>query len=139
VIEEIQNGIIEALEGIPGVRGRVEGWQGDIEDLLKVPQKLPALAVIYQGADFGEKKTIGSNAAPHRMEFLVVLAARSMRSREAGSVTAYGIIEGVRTALIGRSIAPWGWLWPVGEDLVLADGGLLVYGLKYRMDTEVSG
>ena len=137
MIETIQDAIIAALENVEGAAA-VGVWQGDIDGLLKTPQRLPSLSVIYQGADFEEKRTIGANIAPHRMEFLVVLAAQNQRSREAGAASCYGIIEGIRSALIGLAIAPYGWLWPVKEELILAEGGLLVYGLRYRMNTEIT-
>jgi hypothetical protein len=137
MIETIQDAIIAALENVEGVAA-AGVWQGDIDDLLKTPQKLPSLSVVYQGAEFGERKTIGATIALHRMVFLVVLAARNLRSREEGATACYGIIEGVRGGLIGLQIAPWGWLWPISEELILAEGGLLVYGLRYRMNTEVT-
>ena len=51
MIEEIQDDIIERLMMIDGV-ATVSAWQGEIDDLLKTPQRMPSLHVIYQGADF---------------------------------------------------------------------------------------
>lgn len=95
MIETIQDAIITQLEKITGVVS-VGVWQGDIEDLLKSPQRLPALNVIYSGADFEEKKLIGTNRADHQMDFLIVLVSRNLKSREAGASGAYTIIEAVR-------------------------------------------
>jgi len=136
MITTIQGEIIKQLEKITAVAS-VGVWQGDIEDLLKSPQRLPALNVIYHGADFDEKKVIGTNRADHQMDFLIVLVGRNLKSREAGASEAYTIIEAVRNYLIGHPISPYGWLWPVREDLVMAEGGLLVYGLNYRLKTNV--
>ena len=136
MIETIQDDIITQLQKIATVAS-VGVWQGDIEDLLKSPQRLPALNVIYHGADFDEKKVIGTNRADHQMDFLIVLVSRNLKSREAGASEAYTIIEAVRNYLIGHQISPYGWLWPVREDLVTAEGGLLVYGLNYRLKTNV--
>ncbi|HRR40890.1 MAG TPA: DUF1834 family protein, partial [Syntrophales bacterium] len=123
MITTIQGEIIKQLEKITAVAS-VGVWQGDIEDLLKSPQRLPALNVIYHGADFDEKKVIGTNRADHQMDFLIVLVGRNLKSREAGASEAYTIIEAVRNYLIGHPISPYGWLWPVREDLVMAEGGL---------------
>jgi hypothetical protein len=136
MIETIQDAIITQLLKITGV-GSVGVWQGDVEDLLKTPQRLPALNVIYQGAEFDEKKVVGINRADHRMDFLIVLVSKNLKSRDAGASEAYTIIEAVRNYLIGHQISPYGWLWPVREDLVMAEGGLLVYGLNYRLKTEI--
>lgn len=136
MIEAIQDEIITQLQKISGV-ANVGVWQGDIEDVLQSAQRLPALNVIYQGADFEEKKIIGANRADHRMNFLVVLVSRNLKSREAGASEAYTIIEAVRNYLIGHKISPYGSLWPVREDLATAEGGLLVYGLHYRLQTNL--
>lgn len=133
MIEETQDCIIAQLKTIPDV-GTVDVWQGDIDELLKSPQRLPALYVIYQGSDFEEKKTIGGDQPGHAMDFLIVLVGKSLRSREAGAAACYAIIEAVRRKLIGLQILDADILWPVKEDLLLAEGGLLVYGLNYRMN-----
>jgi phage gp37-like protein len=132
MIDTVQDGIMERLRTIAGV-AEVDAWQGEIEDLLKQPKRLPALYVVYQGAEFEEKKTIGANTARHWMEFLVVLVAKNLRSRAEGALTCYGILEAVRAQLIGHIIEPHGMLWPVAEELVAAVGGTLVYGMTYRM------
>jgi len=134
VIEDIQNAIITELQKITSVM-TVGVWQGDVDELMSMPQRLPALFVIYQGAEFEEKRVIGSNRADHRMDFLIVLVCRSLKSRSDGASVAYEVIEAVRSALIGYQISGYGWLWPVKEDLVMSEGGLLVYGLTYRMNT----
>jgi phage gp37-like protein len=133
MIETIQDDIITQLEKISGIKS-VGVWQGDIDDLLKSPQQLPALAVIYQGADFDEKRNMGENRARHQMDFLIVVIQRNLKSREDGASSAYTIIEAVRNYLIGHWVNPYGYFWPVKEDLLSAGGGFLVYGLSYRMD-----
>ena len=104
MIETIQDDIITQLQKIT-TAASVGVWQGDIEDLLKSPQRLPALNVIYHGADFDEKKVIGTNRADHQMDFLIVLVSRNLKSREAGASEAYTIIEAVRNYLIGHQIS----------------------------------
>ena len=137
MIETIQDDIIDHLKLIESVGERVGVWQGDVETLLKMPQRLPALFIIYQGSDFDEKRVIGQNRADHMMEFLIVLVAKNAKSREEGAAACYAIIESVRSYLIGHKIEPYGYLWPTKEDLILADGGVLVYGLGYRLKTNM--
>lgn len=127
MIDEYQEGIIDELEDIEGVN-TVGAWQGDIEELLKTPQKLPALNVIYRGADFEEKQTDGG----HSMNFLIMLVGKNFRSRQAGASSCNAIIEAVRGKLIGLQIAGFDKLWPISEDLILARGGILVYALNYQ-------
>jgi hypothetical protein len=127
MIEEYQTAIIEELEDIEGVN-TVGAWQGDIEELLKLPQKLPALNVVYRGADFEEKQTDGG----HNMNFLILLVGKNLRSRQAGASSCNTIIEAVREKLIGLQVAGFDNLWPINEDLILARGGILVYALNYQ-------
>ncbi len=127
MIEEYQTGIIEELEKITGVN-TVDAWQGDIEELLKSPQKLPALNVIYRGAEFEENQTDGG----HTMNFLIMLVGKNFRSRAAGAASCNTIIEAVRGKLIGLQVTGFDALWPVSEDLILARGGILAYALNYR-------
>lgn len=137
MIDTIQDDILTQLTNVSGVK-TVGAWQGDLEDLLAVPLKLPALQVVYRGASFEEKQVMGSNRADHRMEFLIWLLSRNLKSRAEGGETCYTIIEAVRAKLVGRRITGYGMLWPVNEDLVFAEGGTLVYGMTYRIDTNVT-
>ncbi|MCK9195442.1 MAG: Gp37 family protein [Syntrophales bacterium] len=127
MIDEYQNGIIEQLETITSVK-TVDIWQGDIEELLKTPQGLPALNVVYRGADFEEKQTDGG----HTMNFMIILVGKNVRSRKAGVSSCNAIIEAVRGVLIGYQVEGFDKLWPVSEDLMLARGGILVYALNYK-------
>jgi len=131
MIETIQEAIITQLETIEGVP-LVEGWQGDIEDLLKMPKRLPALYVIYQGAEFEPFEQAG-DLPTAALSYVIVLIARNLKSREAGSSGCYALIEAVRTKLIGYQIEDYDFLRPVREELILAAGGVLAYGMTYQM------
>ena len=131
MIEEIQDDIIDQLQAIPGVL-TVAAWQGEIEDLLKTPQKLPSLHVVYQGADFETFEQAGENTSA-AMDFLIVLTAQNQKSRTAGSIASYALIEGVRGKLIGHQVAHYDFFRPVREDLITTRGGILVYGMVYQL------
>lgn len=137
MIETIQDDMIAQLAKISDVK-IVGVWQGDIDDLLKQPQRLPSLHVLYTGAAFDEKRNLGGeNRARHQMDFLVVLCSRNLKSRAEGATSAWTILESVRNYLIGHNVSPYGYFWPVKEELLLAEGGLLAYGLTYRMETSL--
>lgn len=131
MIAEAQAAIIEALEAIENVK-TVGVWQGDVDELVKMPQRLPALHVLYQGADFEEIKTAGGDTPGLALDFLIVLVAKNLKSREAGATSCYDVIEAVRGQLVGLTIQG-DMLWPIKEDLLFAEGGILVYGLNYRL------
>lgn len=136
MISEIQDEIITKLQGILGVK-TVDEWQGEIDSLLEKPQRLPSLHVIYRGVVFEEAGTFSPDRVYSNMEFLIVLIGKNLKSRAAGAENCYTIIEGVRAALIGHEIADYdGMLWPIREELIMAAGGVMAYGLTYRMDTQ---
>lgn len=137
MIKEIQDSIILKLEGISAVK-TIDIWHGDIEDLLKTPQKMPALWVIYQGCGFNAKEIIGAKIAPHDMTFLVVLINRNLKGHKSGSEECYAIIEDIRAALIEHYTA-YGWLWPVREELIIVESGILGYGMEYKISTNTGG
>jgi hypothetical protein len=136
MIKEIQDEIINKLQGITSVK-TVDVWQGDVEDLLKKPQNMPSLHIIYSGCEYEDKKVIGANIVPQNMSFLIILLNRNLKSRKEGSEDCYEIIESVRTLLIGTQIGSYGWLWPVKEQLLAAEAGNLAYGLEYKIRTMV--
>ena len=131
---EIQNEILTRLQKISEVP-QVDVWQGEETPILEMPQKFPALWVIYRGASFAEKKLIASDRADFTMTFVIFLLHKNLRSRKAGAEEAYGVIESVRGKLIGYKILTYGWLWPVSEELILAESGFLGYALEYRLRT----
>ena len=134
MIETIQDAIIDQLKTIDGVV-TCEAWQGDIEDLLKTPQRLPALRVIFQTAVFDAKDTIGGDQPAMTLSYLIVLVAKHLKSREEGANLCYSIIEAARNLLIGHKVSGYDFLWPKQEDLIMAEGGTLVYGMTYSMYT----
>lgn len=131
MIETIQNDIIAQLGTIADI-ATVDAWQGDAEDLLRMPQRLPSLHVIYQGADFETFEQAGEHTMV-AMEFLVVLTTKNQKGRAAGLASGYALIEAVRGKLIGHQVADYDFLRPVKEDLIAMMSGVLVYGLEYRL------
>jgi phage gp37-like protein len=131
MLETMQNAIIGELEDINGVK-TVDTWQGTVDELLKTPLKMPSLHVVYQGGVFQPFEQVGQWTTC-AMDFLIILIAQNQKSRQAGSVAANLIIESVRDKLIGFQIADYDFLRPIREDLLMAQGGILAYGLIYGL------
>ena len=139
MIETIQEAIVTELLTITDI-GTVAAWQGDIGDLdeiLQIPQKLPALHVIYHGGEYGEKKVMGANKVEVNMQFMLIAVTKNLKGRKEGASASYTLIEAVRTKLMGYKILPYGFLWPVREDLLRALGGVQIYGLIYRLNANI--
>lgn len=137
MLQTIIEAIATRLTGIEGVIGEPAVWAGDIEEAIGQPKRLPAMWVVYTGADFSPRQTIGGAYYTHELAFTIVLAATNARSRADGAATCHEIIEAVRALLIGYQISDYGELWPEKEELIDAAGALLVYGLSYRMEVSV--
>ena len=135
MIEDIQDYIETQLNTISGVT--VTPWQGDIDELLDSPLTLPCIQIIYQAAEFGPRKTMGMRHWDLDMEFLLVVICKDNASRAGAAAEAYGIIESVRGKLAGYKITGYGALEPHSEERLMAVGGVLMYGLTYRLSTDV--
>lgn len=131
MLQEIQTAILDALSKVEDVV-TLEAWAGDVDDLLEKAQRLPAVYVVFDGADYEPYDRAGDNTTA-ALDYLVIVVARSLRGRADATAAAYEIIEGVRSALIGCQIADYDFLRPVREDLITTAGGVLVYGLVYRL------
>lgn len=131
MLSEIQTDIIQQLSSVSGV-ATVGVWAGDVDELLEQPQRLPAVYVVFDGADYEPYDRAGDNTTA-AFDFLVIVVARHLKSRADGAATAYDIIEGVRSALIGHQVGDFDFLRPVREDLITTSGGILVYGCVYRL------
>jgi hypothetical protein len=136
MLSEIHADIVSRLSEITAAK-TVEPWLGEEESLLTQPAKLPGLYVAYDGATFEAKKVVGSNRADLAMIFTIIVINKNLQSRAAGAEDIYTLIEAVRAKLIGYTVLTYGWLWPIGEELIAAETGYLVYGLKYRLSTHI--
>lgn len=137
MISTICQNIITALTGITGVK-KTGAWTGDIETLLSMPQNMPGLYLVYQDCQFAKAPAaMGTIMVDTVMKFQILLIISGMKSTSASSETAWGIIESVRSALIGLAVQANNKLWPVSEELVFSEGGLQVYGLNYSLDIRI--
>ena len=138
MITEIQDDIIAQLETIEGV-ATVDTWQGELEELVKQPNRMPGLFAIYGGADFSEKRVMSSNQVDDEMQFHIILIAKNVRTRTQGAAECYAIIEAVRAKLKGHAITGYyGFLWPVSEELVSVVKGVFTYDLIYIIKTKAA-
>jgi hypothetical protein len=133
---EIQEAIIIALSPTPAIFKNVDGWQGEIEDLLKVPTKLPTAHVALGEIDFGEEPTaMGTKLSLDDGVWNVLITASNRRDRKSGAVECYQLIEAVVAKLKMLQVAN-GWLWPEKAKLLYAKNGLSIYGVSFRIENE---
>lgn len=137
MISAICSDLISALAGIAGVK-TVGAWAGDVDAILRSPQSLPGVYLVYERSAFASAPaSMGTVKVDTAMSFQVLVIVNSLKSASDGALIAWGIIEGVRGKLIGRQVLTHNKLWPVNEELVFSESGLLVYGLNYTLDTRI--
>lgn len=130
MLTEIQNTLITRLQEISAV-ALVDAWLGDEEDLLTQPARVPALYLVYEGTVFEPKGVIGANLTDSGLSYGVILINKNLQSRRKCSEDCNTIIEAVRAKLTGYEVLTYGWAWPVSEELISAESGILMYGLRY--------
>lgn len=136
MLTTISEDILDQISGITGVKS-VGTWAGDVQDLLKAPQNLPGVYLIYQGAQISAPVAMGANAADLKTRWMVVVVTVSLKSPSQAAETAWNIIEDVRLALIGHQVSTYNKLWPEDEELLFAENGIMVYGLTYTLEARI--
>ena len=135
MLVETQEAIITALTDLDAFK-HLDGWQGQVEDLIKVPTKLPSAHVALGEVAFGEEPTaIGTRLSLDDMVWNVIIAASNVRDRKSGAVECYNLVEAATAKLKMLKIGE-GWLWPVKAQLLYAKNGLSLYGISFRIETE---
>ena len=136
MLTTISSDILLQLAAVSGVKS-TGLWVGDIQELLKAPQNLPGLYLMYQDGKFTAPMTMGANYADIATQWMVVVIASSLKNAADAAATAWGLIEGVRTKLIGHQVSTYNKLWPESETLLFAENGVLVYGLTYSLEVRI--
>jgi len=136
MLTEANDLILAQLDAL-GVFKSVDIYVGDAEDLLKKAAKLPGVFLVYGGAVYIDGPvTLGTDIAATAQTWTVILLSKNLRSKGDGALECYTYIEQIRDALTKFAVGD-GWLWPVREELLLAEKGSLAYGLDFILETEV--
>ncbi len=135
MLVEASTAIESRLAGnIPALR-TVDVWEGEVEELLKKPHLMPSAHVIYGGCQYGELVNLGGTIVAAVQTWSVILLGKNLKSRKDGAQGIYPLIEEIRAALT-KFDTGYGYLMPAAENLIVAQGGLLGYGLDFTLETE---
>jgi len=135
MLVEEQEAIIVALQEL-GLFKCLDSWQGEIEELIKVPRNLPSAHVALGEIDFGEEATaIGTKLSLDENIWNVIITASSRRDQKSGAVECYQLLETVVAKLKMLPIGS-GWLWPVKARLLYNKNGLSLYGVAFIIEQE---
>lgn len=107
-ILDIEGAIVERLkERLPGRVGRIEPFPDKPSDFDFPAREGAAVLVHYAGADYGPTGDTPRHAySPRRtMKWHIVVLVRSLRAAEGGRLGAYEVLDEIRRALQGVSLA----------------------------------
>lgn len=132
-INEIEDAILAAIRGDAGLAAvckTIEPFAGDLETLAakidRLIDPLPAVWTVYRGSLFTES---ANRSYDDEMSFAVLVAAKSLRGRDAAKKEAYEILELLKSLLVdnnlGLDIDP---LEPVSIELVAISDRWAIYG-----------
>lgn len=133
MINEISEAILARLREVNGVK-TVGAWTGELKDILEKTQLMPSLHALYAGAKFDQT---GGQSYEIEMNWTVLCAVRNTRGRMDAATACYALVDIVRARLAGSDCGGYGILWPVAEELILAEEGFILYGLDYRLKTHI--
>lgn len=140
MLTEIQNDILAALDDIqtngPPVFRERGIWQGELEEVVKVVQKLPSAHVALAGGLFGPGRTIPPTAAPCRMGWDVIVVYQCLQDRRVAADQGYGLIEAVVKKITGLK-TQGGVLWPETFDLIATINGKSAYAVRFALEREI--
>ncbi len=136
MLVETQEAILARISDQIPAFATIDGWQGELEDLLKVPRNLPSFHLAYGEGEFGDQPvTIGGAIARKQMVWNAIITASNRRDRTTGAVECYQLMEAVVAAL-KKFNTGYGWLWPAADKLLYAKGGLAVYGVSFVVEND---
>lgn len=151
MLTEVQNDMLAALDrityqGVP-VFKHTGVWQGNLEDLLKTPQKTPSAHVVLASGLFGEAKTIPPKTSPLNMGWDVIIVYQCLSDRRIAANKGYGLIEAVTKPVSPDGIqvggltglkTQGGMLWPLSLELLDTINGITAYAIRFEIERSIT-
>ncbi|MBT0664777.1 hypothetical protein KI809_10740 [Geobacter pelophilus] len=146
MLTEIQNDILSALEAI-GAFKQCGVWQGDLDELLKLPQKTPSAHVVLAAGQFGKVQTVPPKSSLANLGWDVILIYQCLKDRSVSSAQGYGLIESVVKPAVKKPedpiggltglITQGGLLWPQTLELLDTVKGTTAYAIRFEIQRDI--
>lgn len=135
MLTEVQNDILDALDTIAAFR-TCGVWQGDLDELLKQVQKLPAAHVVLVDGKSTGRISMPYTKAPMGLAWDIIIVYECLKDRKVATDQGYGLIEAVFSTVGGLKTQGSG-LVPEGFDLLEVTGGKAAYALRFNITREI--
>jgi hypothetical protein len=145
MLTEVQNAMLEVLDTIIAFRERGV-WQGNLEDLIKQPQKTPSAHVVLASGQFARPRVMGDRSPLLAMGWDVIIIYQCLKDRRVAADQGYGLIEAVVKPVSKDGVAVGGLtglktqegtLWPVSLDLLNTVGGISAYAIRFDIERSI--
>jgi hypothetical protein len=144
MLTEVQNDMLTVLDTITAFRERGV-WQGNLEELLKQPQKLPSAHVALASGIFGRPRAMGDKNPLITMGWDVIVIYECLKDRKVATGQGYGLIEAVvKPVSTDGSVGgltglktQGGQIWPCSLDLIDTVGGKSAYAIRFDIERSI--
>ena len=140
MLTEIQNDILNVLDGITAFKERGV-WQGNLDDLLKQPQKTPSVHVAFASATLGAPSTVPPTSTAATLGWDVIVLYQCLRDRRIASNQGYGLIEAIIKPVLNGGLTglktEGGMLWPSGVELLDTINGISAYVIRFEIERRI--
>lgn len=145
MLTEVRNDILAVLDTISAFKERGV-WQGNLDELLKTPQKTPSVHVALASGLFGASATIPPKASPVRLGWDVIIVFQCLKDRRTAANEGYGLIEAVvkPVSIDGVTVGgltglktEGGMLWPASLELLDTINGISAYVIRFEIERSI--
>jgi hypothetical protein len=146
MLTEVQNDILAVLDTITAFKERGV-WQGNLDELLKTPQKTPSVHVALTSGLFGAPATAPAKASMARLGWDIIIVYQCLKDRRIASDQGYGLIEAiVKPVPKGSHIVggltglktQGGILWPASLELLDTINGITAYAIRFEIERSIT-
>jgi hypothetical protein len=146
MLTEIQNDILDALDTITAFK-HCGVWQGNLDSLLKTPQKTPSAHVALAAGLFKEARTIPPKASPANLAWDIIIIYQCLSDRQISADQGYGLIEAIVKPVSPDGIAiggltglktQGGMLWPSSMELLDTVNGITAYAIRFEIERSIT-
>ena len=141
MLTEVQNDILAVLDNL-GAFKQCGVWQGNLEDLVKQPQKTPSAHVALASGRFQRMRTMGDTSPMMNMGWDVIVIYQCLKDRQVSTNQGYGLVEAVvkpvsKGGLTGLK-TEGGMIWPVSLELIDTVGGITAYAINFDIERNIT-
>ena len=141
MLTEVQNDILTVLDTITAFKERGV-WQGNMDELVKQPQKMPSVHIALATGSFGGPTTVPPQSSMVSLGWDIIIIYQCLRDRRISSDQGFGLIESVAKPVSAGGLTglktQGGQLWPSSLELLDTVNGISAYALRFEIERRIT-